>query len=79
MTEQTEPQAPPESHSEWAARITEQRRLSAYAHPETGSDRHFAEASRLEAEGLADEAQVARSAGLTRYAEIKSIYPWPDA
>lgn len=70
---------PQESHSAWAARIIEQRRLCAYANPETGSDRHFAEASRLEAEGLTGEAQMARSAGLARYAEIKSMYPWPDA
>ncbi|MEZ2744283.1 hypothetical protein ACBQ16_03680 [Halopseudomonas bauzanensis] len=79
MTEANDQQTPQESHTAWAIRITEQRRLCAYAHPETGSDRHFAEANRLEAEGLADEAQAARAAGLARYAEIKSMYPWPGA
>ncbi|SDS49375.1 hypothetical protein SAMN05216198_2076 [Halopseudomonas litoralis] len=79
MTEANDQQAPQESHSDWAIRITEQRRLCAYAHPEIGSDRHFAEANRLEAEGLIDEAQAARAAGLARYTEIKSMYPWPGA
>lgn len=73
---QNEPQ---ESRTDWARRITEQRRLRAYADPEAGSDRHFAEASRLEAQGLADEAEAARAAGLARYDEIKAMYPWPEA
>ena len=67
-----------ETHEEWARRITEQRRLRAYAHPEIGSDRHFAEANRLEAQGLLDEADAARAAGLARYDEIKAMYPWPE-
>lgn len=73
---QNEPQ---ESRTDWARRITERRRLCAYADPETGSDRHFAEANRLHAQGLADEAQAARAAGLVRYEEIKAAYPWQDA
>lgn len=79
MTEPNDQQTPQESHSDWAIRITEQRRLCAYADPETGSDRHFAEANRLATEGLTDEAQAASTAGLARYAEIKSMYPWPGA
>lgn len=78
MTETNDQQAPQESRSDWAIRITEQRRLCAYAHPETGSDRYFAKANRLEAEGLTDEAEAARAAGLARYEEIKAMHPWPD-
>lgn len=67
--------APVETHAEWALRMAKQRRLKAYADPETGSDRHFAEASRLEAMGQTIEAGQARVVGLTRYQEIKALYP----
>lgn len=66
-------------HADWARADTERRRLKAYADPEGGSDRHFAEANRLEAQGLADEAEAAREAGMARYDEIKAMYPWPAA
>lgn len=56
----------------------EQQRLAAYANPKTGSDRHFAEAVRLEAMGDTAGAEAARSAGLARYNEIRSQCPWPE-
>ena len=56
----------------------EVERLSAYANPLTGSDRHFAEASRLEAVGDTEGAEVARAVGLARYEEIRLQCPWPE-
>lgn len=56
----------------------EQQRLSAYANPLTGSDRHFAEAARLEALGDTAGAESARAAGLARYEEIRAEHPWPE-
>ena len=53
-------------------------RLAAYANQLTGSDRHFAEAARLEAVGDAEGAEAARTAGLARYEEIRAEHPWPD-
>lgn len=55
----------------------ETQRLAAYSNPQTGSDRHFAEAARLEATGNTAGAEAARVAGLARYDEIRSQYPWP--
>lgn len=53
-------------------------RLQAYADPLTGSDRYFAEASRLQAMGAAqEEIDAANAAGANRYAEIQNAYPWP--
>lgn len=53
-------------------------RLRAYADPLTGSDRYFAEASRLQAMGAAQEKiDAASAAGANRYAEIQNAYPWP--
>jgi len=75
MTDTTETEIQP--HGEWAEQDTERRRLRAYADPETGSDRHFAEANRLEAQGRTDEAVAARAAGLARYSEIREAHPWP--
>jgi hypothetical protein len=56
----------------------EAQRLRAYADPLTGSDRHFAEAIRLQAMD-ADQAEIdaAKAAGAERYAEIQAEYPWP--
>lgn len=56
----------------------EKMRLAAYADPLTGSDRHFAEAARLEAVGDTEGAESARAAGLARYDEIRLQYPWPE-
>ena len=56
----------------------EAQRLRAYADPLTGSDRYFAEASRLQAMGAAqEEIDAANAAGANRYAEIQGEYPWP--
>lgn len=58
--------------------LVEALRLRAYADPLTGSDRHFAEAARLQVMGAtAEEVDAAKAAGATRYAEIQSQYPWP--
>lgn len=63
---------------EAAIQAVETQRLAAYANQLTGSDRHFAKAARLEAIGDTDGAEAARTAGLARYDEIRSQYPWPD-
>lgn len=58
----------------------EAQRLRAYADPLTGSDRHFAEATRLQVMGgTAEEVDAAKASGATRYAEIQAEYPWPEA
>ena len=56
----------------------EAARLKAYADPLTGSDRFFSEALRESALGNAEAAQVAREAGLARYAAIQAELPWPS-
>lgn len=63
---------------EAAIKSVELRRLAAYAHPLTGSDRHFAEAARLEAAGNTEGAELARAAGLARYDELRAEHPWPE-
>ena len=63
---------------EAAIQAVETQRLAAYANPQTGSDRHFAEAVRLDAMGDTAGAEAARTAGLARYDEIRSQYLWPD-
>ena len=65
-------------HAEWATEDTSRRRLAAYADPVSGSDRFFAEANRLEAQGMQADAAAARAAGVTRYEEIKAKHPWPS-
>lgn len=53
-------------------------RLQAYADPITGSDRHFAEATRLQVMSAPrSEIDAAKAAGVARYAEIQEQYPWP--
>lgn len=53
-------------------------RLQAYAHPVTGSDRHFAEAVRLQAMAAPQaEIDAAKAAGVARYEAIQAEYPWP--
>ena len=57
---------------------TEKDRLRAYADAVTGSDRYFAEVARLNATGgAAEEITAAQAAGVARYAEIQSQFPWP--
>jgi hypothetical protein len=51
-------------------------RLAAYADPATGSDRFFAEVSRMQAMGEAGW-EALRDQGAARYEEIKVEYPWP--
>jgi len=51
-------------------------RLAAYADPVAGSDRFFAEVSRMQAMGEAGW-EALRDQGAVRYAEIKAEYPWP--
>lgn len=65
-------------HAEWAREEVDRRRVIAYADPSTGSDRFFAEANRLEAQGMPAEAAAARTAGVARYEEIKAKHPWPS-
>ena len=67
-----------QTHAEWAREDADRRRLIAYADPSDGSDRFFAEANRLEAQGMPAEAAAARTAGVARYEEIKAKYPWPS-
>lgn len=53
-------------------------RLQAYAHPVTGSDRHFAEAVRLQAMAAPQgDIDAAKAAGVARYDAIQAEYPWP--
>jgi len=54
----------------------EAQRLAAYADPVAGSDRFFAEVSRMQAMGEAGW-EALRDQGAVRYAEIKAEYPWP--
>lgn len=56
----------------------EEIRLRAYADPVIGSDRFFAEASRLQAIGApTEEIEAAKAAGAQRYQEIQMENPWP--
>jgi len=74
IAEYVPPQPP--THEELVARV-EAARKAAYADAQTGSDRHFAEAARLEAIGDTAGAEDARAAGLVRYDEIRAEHPWP--
>lgn len=59
----------------------EQRRLVAYSNPISGCDRYFAEVMSLQAEGFAassPEVKDTKNKGLSRKAEIKALYPYPD-
>lgn len=66
-----------QSHEDWAIETMERRRATAYANPETGSDRFFAQAARLDALGLVEKSKLARADGLARYNEIKEIHSMP--
>lgn len=54
----------------------ERMRLTAYADPELGSDRYFAEASRMEVMGEIGFEEV-RARAIARFEEIQAQYPWP--
>lgn len=53
----------------------EHARLSAYSDPITGSDRLFAEASRMQLMGE-DGFEAVRESGIARYEKIKELFPW---
>lgn len=67
-----------QSHEDWAQELMERRRAAAYAHPETGSDRFFSQAARLDALGQVEKSKAARAEGLARYNEIKEIHSMPN-
>lgn len=70
--------APPSPAHVISRRDIEEQRLRAYADPITGSDRYFAEASRMKAMGgSAADIDAATEAGIARAAEIAAMYPWP--
>lgn len=52
-------------------------RLRAYAHPVTGSDRFFSEATRMNMSGEAGWEDM-KNMGISRHMEIQSEYPWPE-
>lgn len=65
-------------HTEPATRESVERtRLAAYADPQTGSDRLFNEASRMQMMGESGWEAV-RDAAVARYNEIKAAFPWPE-
>lgn len=79
LTEMTEQEV--RTHLQDQTRMTHEQvevlRLRAYADPLTGSDRYFAEASRMEAMGEEGWESV-RNRGVVRYQEIQAEYPWND-
>ena len=68
---------PVQPHDDWALGEIERRRRAAYADPISGSDLHFAEASRLEAMGDAEGAAAAKQRGIVRYQQIQDSHPYP--
>lgn len=73
MEDQTEQQP----HEEWARETIENRRALAYADPETGSDRYFLEAMRMQQMGLPGWEEI-KDLGIARYLEIQSENPYPE-
>jgi len=73
MENQTETQP----HEEWARETIEKRRALAYADPETGSDRHFLEAMRMQQMGLPGWEEI-KDLGIARYLEIQAENPYPE-
>ena len=67
------PPTPPKTYEQ----VMSSRRV-AYADPLTGSDRLFAEATRLSAMGgTVEEVEEAKAQGVARYTEIQLENPWP--
>jgi hypothetical protein len=56
----------------------EASRLCAYADPLTGSDRYFAEASRMQSMDEPDWERV-RDSGVARYEQIQAQFPWTSS
>lgn len=54
----------------------EANRLRAYSNPLTGSDRLFAEASRMQLMGE-DDFEDVRATAIARHVEIQAAHPWP--
>lgn len=65
----------PPTYEELVARV-ESARKAAYANAQTGSDRLFAEAQRMQMMGLSGWEEV-RDAAIARYEGIKLGHPWP--
>ena len=57
--------------------VVERQRLAAYADIETGSDRFFAEAARMQAMNEPGWEAV-REKAIARFREIQTQFPWPD-
>lgn len=57
--------------------VVERQRLAAYADIETGSDRFFAEAARMQAMNEPGWEAVCEK-GIARFREIQEQFPWPD-
>lgn len=66
----------PPTHEELVASV-EAARKAAYANTQTGSDRLFAEAQRMQMMGESGWEAV-RDAAIARYEEIKLEHPWPE-
>lgn len=71
-------ETPVQPHADWALSEIERRRRAAYADPISGSDLHFAEASRLDAMGDAEGAAAAKQRGIARCQEIQVAHPYPS-
>ena len=75
MTEKTSDYIP-ETNAEYQARQIDELRKRAYANPDNGSDRLFAEAQRMKI--MSDgNWQAKEQEAIARYEEIKASYPWP--
>lgn len=73
IAEYTPPEPP--TYEELVVRV-EADRKAAYADAQTGSDRLFAEAQRMQMMGESGWEEV-RDAAVARYNEIKTEHPWP--
>lgn len=58
--------------------VVERQRLAAYADSETGSDRHFSEATRMQTMGEPGWEAV-RNRAIKRFHEIQQQFPWPPS
>lgn len=57
--------------------VVERQRLAAYADAETGSDRFFSEAARMQA--MSEPGwEAVREKAIARFREIQEQFPWPD-
>ena len=57
--------------------VVERQRLMAYADIETGSDRYFSEATRMQAMNEPGWEAI-REKAVIRFHEIQALYPWPE-